>query len=376
MGLLPNIARDLLPALAAVSPEAANAQTGWLISAYALGVVVGAPTIAMFSARFARKRLLLILVAAFTLGSLASALLPSFGWVFAARFLAGLPHGAYFGVAALVAAELMGPGKRAKGVAAVLFGLTIANVIGVPSITFLGQVTNWRVAYLVVTALFAVAFAAIAWLVPFQAGDPTATVSRELQAFGRIQVWFALLIGAVGYGGFFAVYTYISPMVTEVTQRGIEFVPIALVVIGLGLTLGNGLGGYFADRHVMASIFGFFGLFLVSLVALAVTAQSTVGLLACTFFLGVAAAALAPAIQTRLMDVAGDSQMIAAALNHAAFNLGNGLGAFLGGVTVAAGLGYVAPTWTGALLCVPGILLTALSFGVQRRSQRRLLLAA
>ncbi|MBC7519466.1 MAG: MFS transporter [Microbacteriaceae bacterium] len=376
MGLLPNIARELLPKLAAVSPEAANAQAGWLIAAYALGVVVGAPTIAIFAARFARKRLLLILVAAFTVGSLASAVLPSFGWVFAARFVAALPHGAYFGIASLVAAELMGPGKRAKGVAAVLFGLTIANVIGVPSITFIGQVTNWRVAYFVVAGLFALAFAAIAVLVPFQEGDRTATVARELQAFGRIQVWLALLIGAMGFGGFFAVYTYISPMVTEVTQRGIAFVPIVLVVIGLGLTLGNALGGFFADRNVMGSIFGFFGVYLASLIALALTAHTVVGLLVCTFVLGTAAAALSPAIQTRLMDVAGDSQTIAAALNHAAFNIGNGLGAFLGGVTVAAGFGYVAPTWIGALLCVPGILLAITSLMVQRRSQRHLSLAA
>jgi len=239
MGLLPDLARDLLPDLYAASPDAANARAGSLVTAYALGVVVGAPTIAAAAARFPRKQLLLALVAAFTLGTIASALLPSFGLVLVARFVAGLPHGAYFGVAALVASSLLGAGKRGQGIALVLSGLTIANVVGVPSITYLGQVTNWRIAYLVVAAIFAATFIAIAALVPFQPGDRSATVRRELRAFGRIQVWPALLIGAAGFGGFFAVYTFISPLVTEVTRLGIGFVPVVLVVVGVGMTLGN-----------------------------------------------------------------------------------------------------------------------------------------
>ena len=167
MGLLPEIAHDLLPALFARAPEEANAQAGWVVSAYALGVVVGAPTIATIAAKYPRKRLLLVLAAAFTVGTVASAVLPSFGLVVLARFVAGLPHGAYFGVAALVAASLMGPGKRGQGIAIVLSGLTIANVVGVPSITLLGQQTDWRVAYLAVAAIFALSFVAIAALVPF-----------------------------------------------------------------------------------------------------------------------------------------------------------------------------------------------------------------
>ncbi len=367
MGLLPNIAHDLLPTLFAKSQEAANAQAGWLVSAYALGVVVGAPTIATFAARFPRKKLLLVLVAAFTLGSVASALLPTFGLVLAARFLAGLPHGAYFGVAALVAAQLMGPGKRGKGVAMVLTGLTIANIVGVPSITFLGQQTSWRVAYLVVAAIFAVTFLSIAWLVPHLPGDPGATMRRELKAFRRIQVWLALLIGAVGFGGFFAVYTYISPVVTEITRLGHGFVPIVLVVVGVGMTVGNLLGGWSADRNVMGSIFAYFGLFAIALTAFALSAHTVVGLLISAFLIGLASAALSPSIQTRLMDVAGESQTIAAAVNHAALNLGNSLGAVLGGVTIAAGLGYLAPTWTGLILCLPGVALALTSLLLQRR---------
>jgi len=204
MGLLPNLAADLLPGVWAQSHEQANAQAGWIVSAYALGVVVGAPTIAAAAARFPRKQLLLACVAVFVFGTVASALLPTFGLVLVARFVAALPHGAYFGIAALVAASLMGPGKRGRGVALVLSGLTIANVIGVPTVTWLGQVAGWRVAYLAVAAVFLLTFAAIALAVPLQPGDPAATIRRELKIFGRVQVWLALLIGAVGFGGFFA----------------------------------------------------------------------------------------------------------------------------------------------------------------------------
>ena len=367
MGLLPNLAQDLLPGLYADSPAVANARAGSLVSAYALGVVVGAPTIAALAARFPRKQLLLVLVAAFTIGTVASALLPSFGLVLAARFAAGLPHGAYFGVAALVAASIMGPGKRGQGVALVLSGLTIANVIGVPTITYLGQMTSWRIAYLAVAAIFAATFVAIAYLVPSQPGDPDATMGRELRAFGRIQVWLALLIGAVGFGGFFAVYTYISPLVTEVTRLGTGFVPVVLVVVGVGMTLGNFLGGWTADRNVMGSIFAYFALFVIALTGLALTSQTTAGLLVFVFLIGFAASALSPAIQTRLMDVAGDSQTLAAAANHASLNLGNALGALLGGVTIAAGFGYVSPTWVGLILCAPGIALAVTALLLQRR---------
>src|SRR6195952_1789065 len=204
MGLLPNIARQLIPTVYAVSPTQANSQAGLLVSAYAAGVVVGAPTIAALSARFPRRTLLLWLLVAFTVATVASAILPTFGLVLAARFLAGLPHGAYFGVAALVAASLMGPGTRGRGIAFVLAGLTIANVIGVPAITLLGQVAGWRIAYLGVAAIFALTFVAVFLVVPRQPGDPAATVRRELSIFKRSQVWFALAIGAIGFGGFFA----------------------------------------------------------------------------------------------------------------------------------------------------------------------------
>jgi DHA1 family inner membrane transport protein len=366
LGLLPNIAHDLLPALYAQSSAAANAQAGWLVSAYALGVVVGAPTIAAFSARFPRKNLLVVLAAVFTLSTIASAALPSFGLVLAARFVAGLPHGAYFGIASLVAANLMGPGRRGAGVAYVLSGLTIANVIGVPAITALGQAAGWRIAYLAVATIFAITFVALVALLPRQAGNPEATMKRELAAFGRSQVWLTLLTGAVGFGGFFAVYTYIAPIATDVTRLAPSLVPFVLVAIGLGMTLGNIVGGRLADRSVVLTIFGSFALFAVSLTGLALTAQSSIGLFVFVFLIGVAASAISPAIQTRLMDVAGDSQTLAAAANHSALNIGNSLGAYLGGLTIAAGLGYVSPVWVGLILCAPAIGIAVSSVWLQR----------
>jgi MFS transporter, DHA1 family, inner membrane transport protein len=369
-GLLPDLAHDLLPELYARNRPAAEGQAGQLISAYALGVVVGAPTIAAIGAKFPRKRLLLFVLGWFVVGSIASAVLPSFGFVLAARFVAGLPHGAYFGVAALVAASIMGPGKRARGIALVLSGLTIANVLGVPAVTALGQATNWRSAYLVVAALFALTFVAVLVTIPHQKGDPAATIGRELGAFRRPQVWIALLTGSIGFGGFFAVYSYVAPVLTSVTHLDKSFVPIALIVTGLGMTIGNPIGGRFADHHVMASLFTFFGALMVSMVLFGLCALSPIGLLISLFLIGFSSAGLSPSIQTRVLDVAGDSQTIAAAVNHSALNLGNFLGAAIGGAAIAAGLGYLAPTWLGLALCVPGILLAVTGVLVQRRSAR------
>jgi DHA1 family inner membrane transport protein len=371
MGLLPDIAEDLLPGLYAQSPEAANAQAGWIISAYALGVVVGAPTIAAAAARWPRKRLLLALVTAFTLGTIGSAVLPTFELVLVARFIAAVPHGAYFGIASLVAASLMGPGKRARGVALVLSGLTIANVIGVPAITWLGQAAGWRIAYLAVAGIFALTFLAVLLAVPWQPGDPAATMQRELRAFGRAQVWFALGIGAIGFGGLFAVYTYVAPLATDVTGLAPAMVPVVLIMFGVGMTAGNLAGGRLADWSVRRSMYLFFGILAAALVLLGFTAANPVGLFTGVFLVGASSAALSPTIQARLMDVARDSQSIAAALNHSALNIGNSLGALLGGLAIAAGLGYVAPIWIGLLLTIAGVALALASFSLDRVRGRR-----
>ena len=371
MGLLPQIAQDLLPNVWASSSDDAIAQAGVMIAAYALGVVVGAPTIAVFAARLPRRGILLGLTIAFTLGTIASAIAPTFELVVLFRFIAAVPHGAYFGIAALVAASLMGPGKRGQGVALVLSGLTVANVVGVPLITALGQASGWRIAYLVVAAIFAASVLAIRLTVPWQPGDPEATPRRELGALARPAVWFALLTGSVGFAGFFAVYTYVAPLTTEVTGLSASAVPWALVTLGLGMTLGNMIGGWAADRGVLRTLFVAFAVFAVVLTGLGLTAQYPVGLFVFLFGVGGAAAALSPAIQTRLMDVAGDSQTLAAAINHSALNIGNALGAFLGGAVIAAGWGYLAPTWLGLVLCVPGVLLALAGAWVTSRRVAR-----
>ena len=371
MGLLPEMAADLLPGLAATSTDAANAAAGWVISAYALGVVVGAPTIAAAAARWPRKRLLLALLAAFSLGTIASALLPTFELVVAARFAAALPHGAYFGIASLVAANLMGPGKRARGVALVLSGLTIANVVGVPAITWLGQQAGWRVAYLAVAGIFIATFLAVLAAVPWQAGDPTATIRRELRVFTRVQAWFALAVGAIGFGGLFAVYSYVAPLATEVTGLPASLVPIVLIVFGLGMTIGNLVGGRLADWSVRRSMYLFFATLAFALVLLALTARHPLGLGVGVFLVGASSAALSPTIQARLMDVARDSQSIAAALNHSALNIGNSLGAIIGGAVIAAGLGYVAPVWVGLLFTIAGSALAVATFALDRARRRR-----
>ena len=371
MGLLPNLAADLLPGLYASSPEDANAQAGWLISAYALGVVVGAPTIAAAAARWPRKQLLLVLLMAFTVGTIASALLPTFELVLGARFVAALPHGAYFGIASLVAAELMGPGKRARGIALVLSGLSIANVIGVPAITWVGQNFGWRSAYLVVAAIFAVTFVAVWAVVPHQAGNPLVTMRTELRAFRHSQVWVTLSIGAIGFGGLFAVYSYVAPLVIEVTELGAGAVPLVLVVVGLGMTVGIFVGGAMADWSVRRSMIIAFGVLIGALVLLAFSAQFVVGLLVGLFLIGAAAQALAPTIQARLMDVAHESQSLAAALNHSSLNIGNALGAALGGAAIASGFGYIAPIWIGVGLSVIGLVLTLMMFRIDRNRRRR-----
>jgi len=371
MGLLPNIARQLIPTVYAVSPSGANAQAGLLVSAYAAGVVVGAPTIAALSARFPRKSLLLWLLVAFTVTTVASAILPTFGLVLAARFLAGLPHGAYFGVAALVAASLMGPNTRGRGIALVLGGLTVANVLGVPSITLLGQAAGWRVAYLAVASIFALTFAAVLVAVPRQPGDPAATVRRELSIFRRSQVWFALGMGAIGFGGFFAVYTFIAPLVTTTAGLPQGFVALALILAGVGMTIGNFVGGHVADHALKRGLFVFFAILLGSLIIIALGGGNRVTLFAGIFLLGFASSGLSPAIQTRLMNVAGDSQTLAAAINHASLNIGNSIGAALGGVVVGAGLGYLSVTWIGLVLCVLGVGIALIGFGVERRTLHR-----
>ena len=371
MGLLPEIARELLPSAWATSQEDAIAQAGWLITLYALGVVIGAPTIAASVAKYPRHRVMILLAGALTLFNALTLVLPTFELVAASRLLAGLPHGAYFGIGALVAADVMGPGNRAKGVAFVLTGLTVANVVGVPLGTFLGQNLGWRWAFVLVVVIFAAATVAIALTVPHRPGEPSRTLRAELAVFRIGQVWFALGIGAIGFGGFFAVYTYVSPLVTEAAGAPAWLVPIVLVILGLGMTAGNLVGGHLADVNLIRAMFGLLILLVVMQLLLALTSGWIVTVIVFVFAVAFASSAVSPTIQTRLMDVAGDNQSIAAALNHSALNTGNALGAALGGAVIAAGLGFTAPVWVGLALALGGLGIAALSIGIERRTQTR-----
>lgn len=369
MGLLPNIAQELLPVAWAADSEDAIAHAGWLISLYALGVVVGAPTIAGAVARFPRHRVMIVLALALTVFTTFTVVAPTFETVALSRFLAGLPHGAYFGIGALVAADLLGPGKRAQGVAFVLTGLTIANVVGVPLGTLLGQQFGWRAAFLVVAGVFALATAAIWITVPHHAGHPGRRMRDELRVFRIGQVWFTLGIGAIGFGGFFAMYSYIAPMVTELAGAPEWSVSVVLVIVGIGMTVGNIVGGRLADRDLKRWLLRGLSALGISCALLALTAAWLPALIAFAFAVAFAGSALSPSIQTRLMDVAGDNQSIAAAMNHSALNIGNSLGAFLGGAVIAAGFGFAAPAWVGAVLAAGGLVIALASFRMQRQPQ-------
>nr|WP_110037048.1 MFS transporter [Nocardia neocaledoniensis] len=357
MGLLPDIAADF-----GVSEPTA----GHAVSAYALGVVVGAPLIAALAARVPRKKLLIALMVAFTIGNAATVLAPTFGTLTLARFVSGLPHGAYFGVASLAAATLAPVGQRAKAVAAVMLGLSVANVIGVPGATWLGQHLGWRDAYVVVAVIGVATVAALWRFVPDLSGMKVTNPITELGALRRPQVLLTLAVGAIGFGGMFAVYTYIATTMTDVAGMPIGAVPVVLALFGLGMIAGNILGGVLADRGVDRSIFAALLAMVVILAGFVLAAHNPITAGVGAFLVGASGAALAPGLQTRLMDVAADAQTLAAALNHAALNMANAAGAWLGGLVIAAGLGYTAPALVGAVLAVLGVLLFTVTVWLQR----------
>jgi DHA1 family inner membrane transport protein len=367
MGLLPDMAHDLLPGEYARSAPGAVAHTGWLITAYALGVVVGAPTIAALTARVPRKRLVLGLLALFVAGTVASAAAPGFGLLVAARFLAALPHGAYFGAAGIVAATLLGPGNQGKGFAAVLSGLTAANVFGVPLITGLGQAAGWRVAYLAIAGVFVLTLVAVAATVPDIAAAPGGSPRAELRAFRSPQVWLVALVAAIGFAGFFSVYSYIAPVTTQVAGLSTAAVPWVLVALGAGMALGGAVGGAAADRHLRRSLVTGFAGIIASVAVFGVVARHPVGLFAAAFLVGATSLFIAPALQSRLISVAPGAQLMGAAINQSATNIANSVGAALGGLVIARGYGYLSPAWAGVALGLVGLSLAVVSFRLEDR---------
>jgi DHA1 family inner membrane transport protein len=361
MGLLPQIAEGV----GVTIPQA-----GHTISAYAAGVVVGAPLIAVVAARAPRKGLLMVLIAAFTVGNALSALAPTFETLVVARFLAGLPHGAFFGVAALVAVDLAPRGQSGRAVGRVMLGIPIANVLGVPGATWLGQHLGWRAAYWLVALIGLATVALIGASVPRLEADRTRTVRSELGALTRVQVWLTLGAGAVGFGGMFAMYSYIAPTVTDVTGLSERAVPLFLLVFGIGGILGNVVAGRMGDWSVLRStVIGMAGMG-VALALFAWVSPYPVPALVVLFVAAVLASVLVINLQLRLMQVAGSAQTLAAASNHSALNLANALGAWVGGAVIAAGFGYRVPSLVGALLAVAGLGVLGVSVLVHRRGRQ------
>ena len=360
MGLLPEVARDI----GVTIPEA-----GHVISAYALGVVVGAPVLAVLAANWGRRALLMALMAVYALGNFASALAPDYGSLAAMRLLTGLPHGTYFGVAALVAAALAPPGRRARAVGWVMLGLTSATLVGVPIAAALGEHFGWRAAFVFVGVIALAAVGMVRWWVPPMPASHGSSPLRELGALARKQVWLTLGIGAIGFGGMFAVFSYIKPTLIEVAGMPPALMPFVLSLFGLGMVVGNVVGSRMADKALMPTVGKVLLWSIVVMVLFVPAAHHPVTAALATFFLGTLVA-IGPALQIRLMDVAGDAQTLAAALNHSAFNAANALGAWLGGVGIAAGLGWTSTGWMGALLGVGGVAMFGWALASERATKK------
>ncbi|MFJ3270204.1 MFS transporter [Streptomyces sp. NPDC086776] len=360
MGLLPDVADDLGTSV----PTA-----GYLVSAYALGVVLGAPLLTAVGSRVPRKRMLLLLMALFTLGNLASAFAPGFGWLVAGRFLAGLPHGAFFGVGAVVAAWLVGEGRQARAVATMFLGLTVANIVGVPAATLLGQHLGWRATFLVVGVIGLCSLAALARLVPHIPVDAQQGLGRELRALGDRQVLLGLLTAVLGFAGVFAVYSYLSAMTTEAMGFGESSVTLVLALFGIGMTLGALAAGPLTDRALRPTLYGSLAALAVVLVVFPFAVQVKWAALVMVVLLGGVGFMTTTPLQMLVMKKAKDAPTLASASNHSAFNLANAGGAWLGGVAIAAGWGWTSPALVGAVLTVAG-LAVAVTAGVLDRGGR------
>lgn len=357
MGLIQEIAEDLQVSI----PDA-----GYFISAYALGVVIGAPIIAILCAQLPRKTLLLILMLFYGIANAFTALAQSPETVLLSRFIAGLPHGAYFGVGALVAAQLANPKQRSTAVAFMMMGLTTATVVGVPLATWMGQQFGWRSGFEVSATIAFITLIAIIIFVPNIPVHKTASIKNELASLRNINMWLTLAVGSVGFGGMFSVYTYISPILTEYTHADISIVPIALAIWGVGMVIGGLLAGYFADKNLNKTIIGILISSALTFILVSFFMNNIYTAIAGLFAIGMIIIGLSNTLQMRLMNVAGDAQVLAASLNHSAFNLANALGAFLGGWVLTHDMGWLAPIWIGSILSLGGLFILLIAFFVEK----------
>lgn len=357
MGLLPDVGNSF---------ATTSQQTGHLVSLYALGVVVGAPLITIVFARVPKKLLLIVLMMVYAFSNVASANATSFEQLQWLRFVSGLPHGAYGGIVCLLAASMVNPKQRGKAVTWVMMGLTVAILVGNPLATWLGQLLDWRTVYLCVGGIALTAMVLITLAVPTTANEERSRTRTELTALKNSQVLLTLAIGSIGFGGMFAVLSYLAPTLLHATQVEPFWIPIALLIYGVGSLTGSLVGGWATDVNMKRAIGGALGWAALVLLVFPFTIDSLGMLLPMVFFLGTTAA-LVPALQVRLMDVAGEAQTLAASLNHAAFNIANGLGAYLGGLAIVSPLQWQGTGWTGCLLASSGLLL----FIITKRHSRR-----
>ncbi|MCF6522172.1 MFS transporter [Streptomyces sp. JJ36] len=360
MGLLPEVAADY-----GVSIPAA----GWLTTGYALGVVAGAPLLAVLGTKVTRKRMLMLLMGLFVVGNLVSATAPVFGAMLAGRVIASLAHGAFFGIGSIVAAGLVAPHRKAGAIAMMFTGLTVANVVGVPMGTFLGQQAGWRLTFLVVAGLGVLGLAGVAAFVPQDARDRgrRADLRGELAAFRNAQVLLAMGMTVLGFGGVFAALTYVAPMLTEAAGYADGSVTLLLVLFGLGMVAGNLLGGRFADRALMPMLYVALGALALVLALFTLTAHDKVLAAVTLPLIGAFGFATVPPLQKRVLDQTAEAPTLASAVNIGAFNLGNALAAWLGGLVLGAGYGPTSPNLVGAVLAVSALGLAVLAAVLERR---------
>lgn len=359
MSLLPPLAKGL----SIDEPTAGN-----IISAYALGVVVGAPVLAILSAKMRRGTLLIGLMALFALANGASALAPTYHWMLLFRFLSGLPHGAYFGIAALVASSLLGPARRTEAVGRVIMGLTVATIFGVPAADGIGQILGWRWGFGIVAILSVITMILVALFAPNDAPRSGASPLSELSVLKNRQIWLTLGIGAIGFGGLFSVYTYLASTLVAVTGMTPGATPIVFACFGIGMTIGNALVPRFADRALMATAGVLLMIVAAALALYPLCAGNVWAISADIFVIGIGGA-LSAVLQTRLMDVAGEAQSLAAALNHSAFNIANAIGPVLAGLAISAGYGWTSTGLVGCALTLGGAVVWAIAWWDARRTE-------
>ncbi|MGW5682545.1 MFS transporter [Nonomuraea sp. NPDC003754] len=371
MGLLPQVAAEY-----GVSIPTA----GYLASGYAMGVLIGAPIMTILGTRVPRKTMLTALMVIFVVGNLLSAVAPAFGLMLAGRIVTSLAHGAFFGIGSVVAANLVAPQKRASAIALMFTGLTLANVVGVPLGTWLGQQTSWRLTFAAVPALGVLAVIGVATLVPADEAPTAANkrihggkglLRRELAAFGDVQVLLAMAMTVLGFGGVFAAITYIAPMMTEAAGFAESGVTWMLVLLGIGMVIGNLIGGRLADRALMPLLYGSLAAVAVVLALFTVAAYSQLASAVAVVLIGLLGFATVPPLQKRVLDLASGAPTLASAVNVGAFNLGNALAAWLGGLVISGGFGITAPNWVGALMAGSALVLALVSGLLDRRQARR-----